>query len=210
MNLVRVKGQGPLLPQVHSSSASCLANWEPGPLSTLHTRTPVACRQHSSDRVRKHEELAFPFGRSVKSGCCGLGGAIKATSDADHSRTVLGPRRWGKRRTCACGRESGPGTHSKPRSRSPRHRDSSRSAHETAVSIGLVCGGGPPLAHSPREGPGEKRTRPRARGVRLLFSPPTLDPPIRAVRPHPTRAWRPLALLTTHPRITSDSGTTTP
>ena len=163
-------------------SASCLASLLPGPLSTLHTRTPVACRQHTSDRVRKHEEHCPRFGRSVRSGYCWLGVAryrfavarpsflSKATRGADHSRTVLGPRRWGKRRTCARGRVSGPGTHSKPRSRSPRHRDSSRSAHETAVQTGLCVWRRSPACDSQhRKGPVKSELTPARATIACLF-----------------------------------------
>jgi hypothetical protein len=40
---------------------------------------------------------------------------------------------------------------------SPPQEDSSRSAHDTAVQMSSPSGGGPPLATSPNEGPGEKR-----------------------------------------------------
>ena len=38
---------------VRSTTRTATRYHQPGPLSTLHTRTPGACRQHSSDRVRK-------------------------------------------------------------------------------------------------------------------------------------------------------------
>jgi len=74
-----------------------------------------------------------------------------------------------KRPAYVHGRASGPGTHSKPRSRSPRHRDSSRSPHETAVSIGLCAWRRSPACDTPPRKGRRKASRPCACGGRLLF-----------------------------------------